>query len=45
MTQPKTKRCSWCNKRKDISIIYFLEKRGREHISICSDCNIEENIV
>ena len=43
----KTKKCNWCNKRKNVDNIYQLGKYLKVFgsLNICTDCNIEKEIV
>ncbi len=43
----ETKKCNWCNKRKNVDNIYQLDKypKDNKNYNICTDCNIEKKIV
>jgi site-specific DNA-adenine methylase len=41
----KTKKCDWCNKRKNIDNGYYIGKLESSHFFICVDCNLKHNIV
>lgn len=47
MKDSKTKKCFWCNKRKNIDYTYYLGyyKNTKREIHICDDCNYEYNVV
>jgi len=45
----KTKKCDWCNKRKNIDNGYYIGKlessKTDKEFFICVDCNLKHNIV
>lgn len=43
--KPKTKKCDYCNKRKDKENMYFLLKEDRKEYWICNKCNYEHDVV
>ncbi len=43
MKTQKTIKCTFCKKRKKIDDVYFLKEKSK--VCICSDCNLELDIV
>lgn len=41
----KTKKCDYCNKRKNKGNMYFLLKENKKEYWICDTCNYKHDVV